>query len=516
MAKSKMNVKVGFISFNFFMFLVAVYLLSTSPNNAIDTDASQARYLVTKSIVERLDPSIPDGLGIKGVDRRDYSWYGLGQSVLAIPFYIVGKYIGTPENAFSIMNQLLGAAAAVLILLFSTVLGYSKRTSLYVAILYGLCTFAWPLAKQPFDHTIETFFILLSVYFTYRYVSGEKLLYLLLSGFSLGFAFITRQISVLVIPPLIILMIVYYLKRYNLKTTAKQMIRDIVLFSLAFLPFISLSLWYNYYRFGSIFETGYQLIAERTGIDFFTGTSLLTGLRGFLISPGKGFFFYSPVAILFFLGIKSFFKRHLELALCFILIILSYLFFLSKNLYWHGDWAWGPRYLLIITPFLIIPIAELFESKILGTKLSMRAFVYFLVAVSFIIQIAAVSVYFQKYFFHLMFEKKEQFSIARGVGVQPIIEPATENYFHWHKSPILAQFRFIYRIAHNLNDYQFSELPKDATENEIIRADPRLNIFDFWWLHKYFLNGSYSGFIEALLLLLIVIYCASRLWQLSH
>src|SRR4030067_1154348 len=115
MAKSKMNVKVGFISFNFFMFFVAIYLLSTSPNNAIDTDASQARFLVTKSIVERFDLSIPDGLGIKGVDGRDYSWYGLGQSVLAIPFYIAGKYIGTPENAFSIMNQLLGAAAAVLV-----------------------------------------------------------------------------------------------------------------------------------------------------------------------------------------------------------------------------------------------------------------------------------------------------------------------------------------------------------------------------------------------------------------
>ncbi len=176
----------------------------------------------------------------------------------------------------------------------------------------------------------------------------------------------------------------------------------------------------------------------------------------------------------------------------------------------------GIRWVLIITPFLIIPIAELIESKTWGMKLSMRAFVYFLVAVSFIIQIAAVSVYFQKYFFHLMSDKNEKFSIVRGVGVQLIIEPATENYFHWHKSPILAQFRFIYRIAHNLNDYQFSELSKDATENETIKADPRLNIFDFWWLHKYFLNGSYSGFIEALLLLLIAIYCASRLRQLSH
>jgi hypothetical protein len=85
------------------------------------------------------------------------------------------------------------------------------------------------------------------------------------------------------------------------------------LFALAFLPFLGLSFWYNFYRFGSIFETGFSLIARRLGLDFFAGTPFLTGLGGFLISPGKGFFYYSPVAILFFFSI-SLFKRHMGLA----------------------------------------------------------------------------------------------------------------------------------------------------------------------------------------------------------
>ena len=62
------------------------------------------------------------------------------------------------------------------------------------------------------------------------------------------------------------------------------------LFSIVFLPFVCLNLWYNYYRFGSVFETGYSLIAMKTGLDFFSGTPLLTGLSGLLISPGKGLF----------------------------------------------------------------------------------------------------------------------------------------------------------------------------------------------------------------------------------
>lgn len=498
----KTKKQVRFIPFYLFIFFIAVYLLTAAGSNFYDTDASKLRIEVVKSIIERADLAVPDSIGLKGINGKSYAWGGIGSVMLAVPLYILGEYVGSPENAVSIMNQIFGAATAVLVFLFSIVLGYSKRASLCVTMFYGLGTFAWPLAKHPFDHTIETFFILLSVYCIYLYVRNKKLLYLLLSGFSLGFAFITRQTSVLVIPPLFILMIVYYLKRYNLKITAKQMIRDIILFSLAFLPFIGLILWYNYYRFGSIFETGYQLIAERTGIDFFTGTPLLTGLKGFLISPGKGFFYYSPVAILFFFGIKSFCKRHLELALCFILIMLSYLFFLSKNLYWHGDWAWGPRYILAITPFFIIPIAEIIDKHMWLGKKFLRITIYSLFAISLVIQIAAVSVSFYRYFFYLTFEKKVTFIRA---------EPPSEIYFEWHKSPLLSQFGFIYEIAKDMKTHGYLETYSECQEKEKFKYHPSMSLFDFWFVYRYNLNGKCSIFIEAIIFLLIAIYTGTRL-----
>src|SRR4030042_3137685 len=114
-----MNKELRVIIIRLFIFFVSIYLLSTSPTNIVDTDASQARFLVTRSIVEEFDLSIPSGLGVRGADGRDYSWYGLGQSVLGIPFYIFGQYIGNTENAVSIMPQVFGAATAVLVFLFS-------------------------------------------------------------------------------------------------------------------------------------------------------------------------------------------------------------------------------------------------------------------------------------------------------------------------------------------------------------------------------------------------------------
>jgi hypothetical protein len=322
--------------------------------------------------------------------------------------------------------------------------------------------------------------------------------------------------SILVIPLLFIMVIVYYLKRHDVKATARLTIRDILLFSSVFLPFMALNLWYNYYRFGSIFETAYQSIATRTGIDFFFGTPLLTGLSGFLISPGKGFFYYSPVAIFFFFGIKSFFKKHLELAICFILIILSYLLFLSKNIYWHGDWAWGPRYLLVITPFFIIPIAELFDPDIWLKRKVLKPLIYLIIFTSLIIQVAAISVDFNKYFVNLKSLDKARFIDVRADGIQPIVELPVETYFTWHSSPLLAQFRSIYEIGKGVKDYRYLKPPDNATPDEKYRAHPVFNVFDFWWLYIYFWEDNRLGFFVALLLLLIAVYYASRLWIMLH
>lgn len=510
-----MNAVVKYIAFNLFSFFVAIYLVTASGSNFYHTDASQLRIEVVKSIIERSDISVTEGIGIRGTDGRDYSWVGIGSALLAVPFYIAGKLMGAPENAVSVMNQLVGAATVVLVFLFSISLGYSRRVSLLVSIFYGLGTLAWPQAKHPFDHPVETFFVLLSVYFMYLYTVNKKLSRLLFSAFSIGFAFITRPTSILVIPSLFILIIVYYTKQSAFKTTVRLMARDVILFSIAFMPFIGLSLWYNYYRFGSIFETGYSLMATRAGINFFTGTSLLTGISGFLISPAKGFFYYSPVAILFFFSIRSFIKKHHGLGVSFIFIMLSYLLFLSKNIYWHGDWAWGPRYILVITPFLIIPIAELFDSGIWSKKNLLRVFVYFIFAVSLLIQLAAVSVNHYKYFHYLQIDEKVKFTVAHGDGIQPIVEPPTETYFDWKRSPILAQFRFIYKMAEEMKEYRYSKPPENARFVEKIKSDPYMNVFDFWWVHKYFLDGSYSGFIVAISLLLIAIYSATRLWKFA-
>jgi hypothetical protein len=491
--------------------------LTSSYSTVYETDASNARYQVTKSIVERYDLSIPPENGVKGVDGRDYSWFGLGSSLLAVPFYVIGKYFNTPENTVSIMNLLVGSATAVLVFMFAIALGYDNRSSVLISIFYGIASFAWPLVKQPFDHTVETFFVLLSVYSIYLYTLNHSSRFLFLSAFGLGFAFITRLSTILVLPSIFIILTNGHVKKTEgLKISFKHIIKDIVLFSLIFIPFLCLNGWYNHYRFGSFFETGYALIASRTGINFFSGTPLFTGLSGLIASPGKGFFFYSPIAILFFFAFKSFLKKYPALTSAFIVLITSHLIIISKNIYWHGDWAWGPRYLLVLTPFFIIPIAELLHSQKGKKRLLIKVSVSSIFLISLLIQLAAISVNFQRYFFYLIFEERANFSVVIGTGVQQIAEPLPELYFKWHYSPILVQLDSIYKIGKNLKDYKYSEAPDTASISEKFRAAPSHNVYDFWWLYRYYIENSFLGFLIALLLLLFTIHTLVRLRNLTR
>lgn len=500
---------VRVIAVNLFVFFSAIYLLTYS--GATIGDVGQMRIEVAKSLVKGFDLAVPLGTGLRGGDGRDYSWFGIGSVLLALPFYIIGEWAGiAPDRSFDMFILSICSATAVLVFLFSVRLGYSLRASLTSSFFYGLGTMAWPYSKDSGDHSIETFFVLLSVYFMCRHSTGKQVTHLFLSALSIGIAFIARPNSILVMPSLFMLMVLHNSKEFDFKTEIWLAARSIAIFSLSLLPFIGLVLWYNYYRFGSIFETGFGLMAERLGVDFFTGTPLLTGLFGFLASPGQGFFYYSPVAILFFFSIRPFFRRHPIPALSFILIMTTYLLFYSKNEFWHGTSAWGPRYIFAVTPFLVIPIAELLDSPMWSTKKILRVSVYTISVISLVVQLAAVSVCPDKYFFDLHIREKVTFRKVSGEGVQPIIYPPSEIYFEWHRSPILSRFKIIREMSWNMKDYKYSEPSKEASPEEKAKAALFMHVFDFWWLYMYYVRGP-SAPVAAIVLFLIAVFSASRL-----
>jgi hypothetical protein len=487
-----------------FTVFLSIYFLTASGYGISLADVSQARIEVAKSIVERSNLSISTSIGVEGADGRSYSWFGLGPALLTVPLHAFGKWAGIPtESLVALINPVTGAATVVLVFLFSHVLGYARRASLLVAIFYGLGTMAWYYAKAPGDHALETLCILYAVYAMYRHGIDNDVSHLVQSSLALGCAILVRPTSVLALPSIVLLMVMNAIHR---RRKARSILRDVAGIVIVLCPFIGVTLWYNYYRFGSVFESGYSLIAARAGLDFFTGTPLLTGLSGFFMSPGKGFFFYAPVTILFFFSLKRFAVKHPYPALSFIVMILIYPFFYAKNLYWHGDWTWGARYIFITTPFYLIPIAAIVDSPIWRVNRLKRVAIYVLFSVSMVIQAASVAVFYDVYFRTLQIEDKIAFVMVQGEGIQPIIEPPPEIYFAWQKSPIPAQLRLVRDIALRMQDYSYAKPPRAVNPVEIIRTLPYMNVIDFWWVYEYLLHRNMTALFAALAMLGIIIY----------
>ncbi len=494
-----------FFLFLIFTFFFLIYLF-TSSNNALNTDVGYARYEVLKSFFDNGTLALNSNFGTRGVDGRFYSPWGIGSIIVGIPFYLLGKLAGiSPDSFMILLNPFFTAGTAVLIFLFCFLIGYSKKTSFFVSVFFGLATFAWPLSKQSFDHPAEMFFVLLACFLLYIYSNKFDVFYLISSALAFGFSFLIRPTSVLILPAFFVYLLIFDFAKTEHKFLAKNLIFEISVAFCVVLPFVLLSLWYNFYRFGSIFETGYGIISRETGLNFFTGTPIMTGLAGFLLSPGKGIIFYSPILILFLFSIISFSKKYPSISALFSIIIFLYYIFYSKNIFWHGDHAWGPRYILVTVPFIIIPISEIVEYAISFKKKLILYSTFCLFIISFSIQVAAISVDYQKYFLDLKINKKIDFIVASGKDIDPIIEPPEYVYFNWNLSPILSQFVFIYDIFENIGNYKIPNSPSKMSSKTFYKLSPRMNLFDFWWIYQFYNGGNKYLLLGTLFIFPIII-----------
>ncbi len=112
--------------------------------------------------------------------------------------------------------------------------------------------------------------------------------------------------------------------------------------------------------------------------------------------------------------------------------------------------------------------------------------------------------------FFIKFEKNVPFTALDAKGAPSIHEPYPETYFNWRLSPILAQMRFVHEIARGLREYGYPK--SDITKG--YRAEFWMNLYDFWWLFKYYREKSYQGFVLAGLLFAVALVSVLRLWRL--
>lgn len=299
-------------------------------------------------------------------ERADFSRYGIGQSLIdlpVVPLYHLAQATAAHAPAaarkelltlaglgMASLPALMAALLNALVFGLSRHLGYAPRPSLLLALAGGLGTMVWVYAGLLFaDLTIACLWLLTLLALRLALTRQHHGL-ILLAGMGAGFAVLVKPVAGVALP-----FFALYLW-HGCRGTGWSAYRALVLFSLPLAGALAGAAWFNHFRFGAPWRTGYEGV--RAG--WFTSSSLL-GLYGLLLSSGKGVFFYNPLLLYGVIGAVRFWRAHRREAWLIAGLTAALLAVTTAWFGWHGDWAWGPRLLLPLIPLLTLcaaPVAE--------------------------------------------------------------------------------------------------------------------------------------------------------------
>ncbi len=375
--------------------------------------------------------------------------YEPGQMVLAIPFYLWGRALGAAVQGSFFFNLLVTAASVALVYLCFVEFGYRRKVALLGSAVYALASLAWPYSRTFFREPLTVLAYLLAVYGLLRYRQPEprRWGWLALTGAMLGLALVTKQISVALIPSLLVLLFAYEYKRPA--DPGSGLIRQRLIAVLAvLLPLALILLLERVYHEATL--GGVELFS-RNIVDYTTNPQLSLStpfrmLRGFLglsISPYKGLFWYAPALLLGIVGALPFLRRYRWEGVAFILLIGGHFLGYSRYNFWSGGVAWGSRYMLPVIPFLVLLAGPVFvwllESLPSHTSRltfhALRTLVWLLIAFSVFLQFLGVVLDLRAYEVQFLLDGSQ---IYGGIG-----ETIDTLYLHPAYSPVLGHWKLL-------------------------------------------------------------------------
>jgi hypothetical protein len=288
-------------------------------------------------------------MGSTGVDGALYSKKEPLRALAVLPLVALAHaapWLSIRATAM-LFNAPVTAGAAVVLYALVRRQGYQARTAFATSLIYGLATFALVYARTLFGEPLAALLILLGVLAAQRFHEHVRPTWAALTGLAFGLCIGVNNVYALFVP--IAALYLFRLHRPNL--------RDVTAFVLPVVVCLALIGLRNWARFGSPLVGGYD-VAEGEG---FTN-SALTGVYGLLISPFRGVFWYNPILILAIPGWLMLRRKSSGLAWLVLTLGLVQTLAYAAWWSWHGGVVWGPRFLLPITPLLILCIAPLVEA----------------------------------------------------------------------------------------------------------------------------------------------------------
>lgn len=478
--------------------LAGILYLLTAPGHLQSGDM-RSEFAVAQSMTAgsfAVMPSLPtvDVPSVTGSDGRQYSKYGVGQSILLLPAAAVGRLAGCPadpahcpagaqrraEEAASLLDGVMAALTVGLLFLLALELGASAGAAVALALLFGFATIEWDYAHDSFDVGPAGFFILAALFAARRAAVRDGIGWPLLAGAATGFAVLVRITDVGIAP-----LVAAYLLLAIRPDSPRRAVRAVLLFSLAVTVALALIGVYDWMRFGSFFETGYGLSPDPIQ----WRNPLAGGLAGLLFSPGKGLFVYSPVLLAAMLGWGALFRRDRAFTILLAAIVVEMVALYSSYAVWSGDWAWGPRYLVPVTALLILPLLPSLE----GWRKTSTRWRVSLVALSVLSAAVAMLGVAVDYLHQIILEVTSGRDIAA--------------YWNPSRSAVWRHLETIVAIVQGTAPY-----PAYSGPGDVAMGVPTITTFDFWWVYE--LTKGTSPLLVLSLLAMLVLISLRLVWHI--
>ena len=373
--------------------LCATVYLVFSPGRILFPD-DEIVFQTTRSLYERGSLAVegipkrtgelegrPDGTfgWAPGTDGKRYGFFGHALSIAALPLYGAGKVARDrapetwrhairsdtyfmhrrspdadwPRMLVSFTNCFVTALAAWVLAEWIVALGYGARIGVATALAYAFGTSAWTYTGTLLSEPLSALMLLLSALGVTRFLADRDArpkrarAWLRVSGALVGLSVHAHVLNVVAVPAFV-LWLVGALRRDGDWPRQRTAVIEALALGAAGLALLGLS---QYLRFGNPLETGRY--------DHYSHFVVpAEGLLAMVASPGRSIFVYSPALFVALPGVRGLLARHRDVAVFIGVLVLCRWAFVAARSDWWGGWAIGPRYLLPLVPFMIVPLAE--------------------------------------------------------------------------------------------------------------------------------------------------------------
>ncbi len=309
--------------------------------------------------------------GVHGRGGNVQSWYGIGQSLLMLPADVVGTYVerlpvfanynGTDPSVKNIfvsytINILVTVLTALVCFRFLRQLNFGVKDSVAGVLALLLLTTHLHYTQNMMENNYIFLLTLTGLSYQYEWLPGGSRRALMIGSAAFGLNLLTRLTTGMdLLAGGVFVLLVLWFEEVRGPESWDRCRKYIATALPVYLFFGLLDRLYQYYRFGSFFNTYVSVVAREARMrdpnlpaKYPWETPFHAGLFGALFSPEKSIFLFDPLLVLMILLAAVSWKRFSPAVKAYVisgfLLLLAYISFYARYTVWSGDFAWGDRY----------------------------------------------------------------------------------------------------------------------------------------------------------------------------